>query len=306
MDCHYSQLKRLRECVGPCPGPVLSWRWLALDSPASSGTERSRATAPAQALHLCHLGWNLPPSSVGTGLVNIPNVIVCCPCHGVNQCRYHCCSPGQNSSWVQTPLHWLGFVLGSVSNLGYLLGLASVTDPWASSKGRFLLRHLLWWPSSISAVKSALPLLFKGQHISSLSSPAHACHRELPLSWIHWTIHREICWPQVPWWSLHSTISMDLWTSLQQEHRGPRQGTCLKSQRSLLEDSWISSCMCGTAGLSQGHCGMGKVSLGHPDWPAVALCFQLCSTVAGGVHCWISEHADTGFYGNTKHCWYYY
>lgn len=54
-------------------------------------------------------------------------------------------------------------------------------------------------------------------------------------------------------------------------HRGPRQGTCLKSQRPRLEDSWTASCICGTPvqPLSQGLCGVGKVGLGNPNWPAV-------------------------------------
>lgn len=220
----------------------------------------------------------------------------------------HCCSPEQNSSWVQPPLHWLGFVLGSVSSLGHLLGLASVTDPWSSSKGRFLLRHLLWWLSLGFAVKPALPMLFKGKHISSLSSPVHICPGDcLCLGYTGPSTEKPadhsspagLCTAPSPWiCELHCNGDTE---------EGPRQGTCLKSQRSPLEDSWISSHTCGTAGqpLSQGHCGMGKVNLGNPNWPAVALWFQLYSTEVGEVHCWISEHTNTGFYRNTKHCWYY-
>lgn len=212
------------------------------------------------------------------GLVNTPDVFVCCPCHGVNQCGPHIllsrAKPLMGAVFSALAVFWFGSQFQAV---GYLLVWAQATDPGALSRGKFLIRHLLWWLSFISTVKSALYLQCKGQHASSNGSPCLRLPQwTVSLSWSFDTLDHpqrrgKNSWPQVHWRSPQSTISLDSWTLQQQEHRQPRQGTCLKSQRPLLEDSWTSSCMRGTPvqPLSQGLCGMGKVVLGNPNWPAV-------------------------------------
>lgn len=236
-----------------------------------SVTEKSRATASAQAFAFVTPGLTSPIQlQCEQGLVNTPDVCVCCPCHGLNQCRLHT-SALQSKMLVGWSFPSAGCVLiwVSVSSRGLSVSL-SPRSPWG---GRFLIRYLLWWLSFISTVKSALYLQCKGQHASSSGSLCLCLpQRTISLSWIHQTIYRENCWPWVCWWSLQSTISSDSWTFLPQGHRGPRQGTCLKSQRPLLEDSWTSSCMHGTPvqPLSQGLCGMGKVGLGNPNCDLVS------------------------------------
>lgn len=212
------------------------------------------------------------------GLVNTPDVFVCCPCHGVNQCGPHIllsrAKPLMGAVFSALAVFWFGSQFQAV---GYLLVWAPATDPGALSRGGI--------PHQAPPLMAQLYFYCKISVIPAVQRPAcllqwFPCLRlpqwTVSLSWSFDTLDHpqrrgKNSWPQVHWWSPQSTISLDSWTLQQQEHRQPRQGTCLKSQRPLLEDSWTSSCMRGTPvqPLSQGLCGMGKVVLGNSNWPAV-------------------------------------
>lgn len=182
----------------------------------------------------------------------------------------HYCSPEQKGWRVQSPQHWLCFGLG----LSFKLWATCYAEPKPQSpgtwrSGKFPIRHLLWWLSFTSTVKSVSQLQCKGQHASSGGSPCIRLPQcTVSLSWSFDTLdhqqRRGKLLTTAHWQPLQSAISLDSWTSLQQGHRGPRQGTCLKSQRSLLEDSWTSSRTHGKPDqpLSQGLHGVGNVVLG--------------------------------------------
>lgn len=72
---HHAEKKM--DCPGwPCSSP--------------SVTEKSRATAPAQAFAFVTPGLMAPIQiRCAQGLVNTPDVFGFCPCHGLCQCRLH-------------------------------------------------------------------------------------------------------------------------------------------------------------------------------------------------------------------------
>lgn len=172
---------------------------------------------------------------------------------------------------------WFGSQFQAV---GYLLGWAWATDPWSTMQGEISYRApplmaqlyfyckisitpavqgpaclLPWLPLPTSATVNSL-LVFEFWYTEpSIEKRKTADHR----------------------WSLQSNISSDSWTLLQQGHRRPGQGTCLKSQRCLLEDGWTSSCMLGTLvqPLSQGEGGSREPKLACCD--LVSLSVQQCN-----------------------------
>lgn len=140
------------------------------------------------------------------------------------------------------------------------------------------INHLLQWLSFFSTVKSALYCSARASMPSGGSLCLHMPQWTVSLSRgfesLDYPYRRGIF--QLITTPVLRSISSDSWTFQQQGHWGLRQGTCLKSQRPLLEDSWTSSCVCGTPAqpLSQGH---GKDARTWPD----LLCLHVQST---GIH----------------------
>lgn len=120
---------------------------------------------------------------MGTGLVIIPSVFVCCPCHGVNQCRSHTAALQSKIAAGCRPL-CVGWACFGLSFKPWPPARLSLSHGSLSlKKGQISLQAPLRWLSLISAVKSALPLLFKGQHISSVPLPTSATVSSLCLGY---------------------------------------------------------------------------------------------------------------------------
>lgn len=176
-----------------------------------------------------------------------------CSCHNPNEAS-HCCSQEQSDCWVQPPQHCLCFDVGLNFKMCAVCW-AQATRHQAPCMGSShqappLMAQLRFY------CKISIILQCKASMPSSGSLCLHLPQWTVSLSWRFETLdypQRRGKFQLVTSPGL-SSISSDSWTFQQQGHWGLRQGTCLKSQRPLLEDSWTSSCVRGTPiqPLSQG------------------------------------------------------